>query len=188
MHELSGLGIEINNYFDVSMAIYVANEMDAEINIDDALKLNNIVTNTKASALIKLKEIYINKLINNLQLKLFSDIELPLVKVLYEMEKTGIKIDVEQIKNLSEIYHKELDDLTQKIYTLAGEEFNVNSPKQLQTILFEKLNIAIHQFAKRQMTYFRGMERRGVPIHWIDASLSTEEKVESIIRILNAEE
>jgi len=141
MHELSHYGIEINNYFDVSLAIYVANEMDAEISLDDALKLNNITTETKASALVKLKEIYINKLINNLQLKLFSDIELPLVKVLFEMEKTGIKVDVEQIKNLSEIYHKELDELTDKIYELCGEEFNINSPKQLQVILFEKLNI-----------------------------------------------
>jgi len=141
MHELSHYGIEINNYFDTSIAIYVANEMDAEITLDDALKLNNIITETRASALIKLKEIYINKLINNLQLKLFSDIELPLVKVLYEMEKTGIKIDVEQIKNLSEIYHKELDELTSKIYELAGVEFNINSPKQLQQILFDKLAI-----------------------------------------------
>ncbi len=141
MHELGHFNIEINNYFDTSMAIYVANEMDAEISIDDALKLNNIVTESKASALIKLKEIYISKLINNLQLKLFSDIELPLVKVLFEMEKNGIKIDVEQIKSLSDIYHKELDGLTSKIYELAGVEFNINSPKQLQQILFEKLNI-----------------------------------------------
>ncbi|MBR4997246.1 MAG: tRNA (adenosine(37)-N6)-dimethylallyltransferase MiaA [Bacteroidaceae bacterium] len=54
--------------------------------------------------------------------------------------------------------------------------------------MVSQLEIAIHQFAKRQMTYFRGMERRGVPIHWIDASLSTEEKVESIVRMLNAED
>lgn len=47
-----------------------------------------------------------------------------------------------------------------------------------------QLEIAIHQFAKRQMTYFRGMERRGVPIHWIDSSLSTEEKVEQISQLL----
>ena len=44
--------------------------------------------------------------------------------------------------------------------------------------MVEKLNHAIHQFAKRQMTYFRGMERRGVPIHWIDGALGTEEKLE----------
>lgn len=51
--------------------------------------------------------------------------------------------------------------------------------------MVSQLEIAIHQFAKRQMTYFRGMERRGVPIHWIDATLSTEEKVEAIMRMIN---
>ena len=48
-----------------------------------------------------------------------------------------------------------------------------------------QLEIAIHQFAKRQMTYFRGMERRGVAIHWIDATLPTEEKVENICQLLS---
>lgn len=47
-----------------------------------------------------------------------------------------------------------------------------------------QLEIAIHQFAKRQMTYFRGMERRGVPIHWIDATLPTEEKVDLIEHLI----
>ena len=51
--------------------------------------------------------------------------------------------------------------------------------------MVSQLEIAIHQFAKRQMTYFRGMERRGVPINWLDASLSTEEKVEAIVRMIN---
>lgn len=48
-----------------------------------------------------------------------------------------------------------------------------------------QLEIAIHQFAKRQMTYFRGMERRGVPIHWISSELSTHEKVEYILQLLS---
>lgn len=51
--------------------------------------------------------------------------------------------------------------------------------------MVRQLEIAIHQFAKRQMTYFRGMERRGVPIRWIDAELPTEEKVECICRMLS---
>ena len=49
--------------------------------------------------------------------------------------------------------------------------------------MFEKLEIAIHQFAKRQMTWFRGMERRGTTIHWVDASLSMEEKIQYIKRL-----
>ena len=141
MKELSYFGIEINNYFDVSLAIYIANEMDAEITFEDAVKLNQLTSNAKAIMLLRLKEIYVNQLIKSLQLKLYSDIELPLVEVLFDMEQTGIKIDTEQIKNLSEVYHKELDELTAKIYELAGVEFNINSPKQLQSILFEKLNI-----------------------------------------------
>ena len=46
--------------------------------------------------------------------------------------------------------------------------------------MFEQLEIAIHQFAKRQMTWFRGMEKRGFQIHWIDAQLPVEEKIEQV--------
>jgi tRNA dimethylallyltransferase len=51
--------------------------------------------------------------------------------------------------------------------------------------MFTRLEIAIHQFAKRQMTWFRGMERRGFEIHWIDATLPMEEKVFQIMQIVN---
>ena len=51
--------------------------------------------------------------------------------------------------------------------------------------MFRQLETAIHQFAKRQMTWFRGMERRGFTIHWLDATLPTEEKVERIINLIN---
>lgn len=51
--------------------------------------------------------------------------------------------------------------------------------------MFTQLEIAIHQFAKRQMTWFRGMERRGITIHWIDATVSMEEKIDKIINIVN---
>ena len=51
--------------------------------------------------------------------------------------------------------------------------------------MVRQLEIAIHQFAKRQMTYFRGMERRGVPIHWIDSECPTDEKVEQICHLLS---
>lgn len=141
MHELKNYNIELINYFDVSIAIYIANEMDAEISFEDALKQNSISTNSFAYSLKHLKEVYINKLINSGQLKLFSDIELPLVKVLFNMEVAGIKIDAEQIYALSKAYHAEQEELTNTIYALANEEFNINSTKQLQNILFEKLNI-----------------------------------------------
>ncbi len=141
MHELATYGIELKTYFDVSIAMYIANEMDAELSIDDALKQNSITTNSKANALIYLKELFLNKLIHSAQLKLFSDVELPLVRVLFNMEADGIKVDETQIRALSKMYHDELDVLINKIYSLAGQEFNINSTKQLQNILFDKLQI-----------------------------------------------
>jgi tRNA dimethylallyltransferase len=51
--------------------------------------------------------------------------------------------------------------------------------------MFTQLETAIHQFAKRQMTWFRGMERRGIPIHWIEATLPTEEKVAAIEQLMH---
>ena len=169
MHELAEYNISLNNYFDVSLAIYIANEMDAEITLADALKLNEIATETYAYALIKLKEIYVGKLINNAQLRLYSDIELPLVRVLFEMERTGFKVDTKHIKNLSESYHAELDDLVAKIYEQAGEEFNINSPKQLQAILFDKLKIE-----------YSG--KKGTSIEVLNAIADKHEIVNNIIR------
>jgi tRNA dimethylallyltransferase len=51
--------------------------------------------------------------------------------------------------------------------------------------MVSELEIAIHQFAKRQMTWFRGMERRGFKIHWIDFGLKMSEKVEQVLSLLN---
>jgi tRNA dimethylallyltransferase len=52
--------------------------------------------------------------------------------------------------------------------------------------MFSQLEIAIHQFAKRQMTWFRGMERRGFTIHWLDATLPVQEKIERVKSLLNS--
>ncbi len=73
--------------------------------------------------------------------KLYDEIELPLVPVLAEMERTGIKIDRSILQKMSSAMEKQLADLTSRIYQAAGAEFNINSPKQLGEILFEKLNL-----------------------------------------------
>ena len=74
---------------------------------------------------------------NNLE-SVFRDIELPLIPILAEMEMTGIRIDTQYLKQLSKELAERLNGLTGKIHDLAGEKFNINSPKQLSTILFEK--------------------------------------------------
>ncbi len=68
-------------------------------------------------------------------------IEFPLVPVLQDMERTGVKIDTDMLKNFSNDLQRLMEEQTEKIYGFAGTEFNLNSPKQLQEILFEKLNL-----------------------------------------------
>lgn len=73
--------------------------------------------------------------------KLFDEIEIPLVPVLADMEKEGIRLDVDFLKGMSVEMQKEIDAFEQQIYETAGEKFNLASPKQLGDILFDKLKI-----------------------------------------------
>jgi DNA polymerase-1 len=74
---------------------------------------------------------------------LFDEVEIPLTAVLSRMERAGVRIDTVHLKHLSEEYEKELVRIEGEIFRLAGEEFLVGSPKQLQVILFEKLGLPI---------------------------------------------
>ncbi len=72
---------------------------------------------------------------------LFENLEMPLVFVLYDMEKTGVRIDADSLKEYAEELGKKIDALTEKIYGEAGKTFNLNSPRQLAQVLFEDLKI-----------------------------------------------
>jgi DNA polymerase-1 len=74
---------------------------------------------------------------------LYEEIELPLVPVLADMERTGIKVDRQMLRKMSSAMEKQLAALTDQIYKAAGMEFNINSPKQLGEVLFEKLHLPI---------------------------------------------
>lgn len=90
---------------------------------------------------LRLKKFFEKKL-TALELKdLFEKIELPLIHILLHIERNGIYVDVKKLEKMSEILKEKLSDLEKKIWDLAGEKFNLNSPKQLSVILFEKLGI-----------------------------------------------
>ena len=72
---------------------------------------------------------------------LYNEVEMPLVEVLREMEAAGVRIDVEKLKQAESALMAELNALEQQIYTLAGEPFNINSPKQVGELLFDKLKL-----------------------------------------------
>ncbi len=85
----------------------------------------------------------LNKAINEKGLGYLSEtVEMPLVNVLTEMELSGFKIDTKALANYSEVLRKEIEKVENTIYTLAGEKFNIASPKQLGVILFDKLKIS----------------------------------------------
>ena len=73
--------------------------------------------------------------------QIMDNIEKPLIKILSEMENRGVLLDVNYLKKLSEEKHKELNELEKKIWKLAGQEFNINSPKQMGEVLFVKLGL-----------------------------------------------
>lgn len=82
-----------------------------------------------------------DKIKENGQEKLYQEVELPLVTVLAHLEINGFLVDDNQLKEFADKLGEKIDALTNEIYMLAGEEFNINSPKQLGVILFEKLEL-----------------------------------------------
>ena len=94
-----------------------------------------------AVALGVLNECIGDKIKENGQEKLYQEVELPLVTVLAHLEINGFLVDDNQLKEFADKLGEKIDALTNEIYMLAGEEFNINSPKQLGVILFEKLEL-----------------------------------------------
>lgn len=88
--------------------------------------------------------------LNNKELfSLYSDMELPLAKVLYDMEKTGFYVDSNVLRQLGSEFDQRISKLTKDIYFLAGKEFNINSPVQLAGVLFEDLGLPAQKKTKR---------------------------------------
>ncbi|MFS0780625.1 DNA polymerase I [Bacillus sp. 1P06AnD] len=97
----------------------------------------------KAKALRMLKEKMITELEENEQVSLLEDLELPLSLILAEMEIIGVKVDETTLQNMQKELALKLAEIEQDIYEMAGETFNINSPKQLGVILFEKLGLPV---------------------------------------------
>jgi DNA polymerase-1 len=102
--------------------------------------------------------------------KVYTDIEAPLVPVLLRMEEAGILLDVEYLREMSVELGREIAQLEEQIYKEAGERFNLNSPQQLGTILFEHMGLPILKRTQKTKSYSTGAEtleelaRRGFPI------------------------
>ena len=144
--------IKINgNIFDIKLAHYLINpdishdlismsknylnlQLEKELKDLNGYEISNLV--------LQLKPLLKSDLETYNQLKLYKEIEIPLLYTLAQMEIEGINLDTNFLKKLSVKTTEELDNISQKIYTEAGTEFNISSPKQLGEILFDKMKIS----------------------------------------------
>ena len=94
-----------------------------------------------ADLTLQLKQIFDKEMITNGVENIFNEIEIPIINVLADMEKEGISIDSKYLNNLDKVFESDLDKLKSGIFKKSGEEFNLNSPKQLGDILFDKLKL-----------------------------------------------
>ena len=120
----------------LGIALWVLNSEYTNPSLDDILSFS------KTGSFAKARDYIFDQLKKQELLKVYGDIEEPLIEVVDEMEARGVRIDLAFLKSLSKKYHTKLDALEHKIHKHAGREFNINSPKQLGEILFDELELS----------------------------------------------
>ena len=124
------------------IALWLINSDSTNPTLEDILTFTG-KENFKEAVPVLLEELKEKKIT-----KLYYDIELPLIPILDAAQKRGIIVDVPHFQNLSKTYHQKLDSLEKEIWKMAGEEFNINSPKQLAEILFDKMQLSVKGLKK----------------------------------------
>ncbi|MFC7061557.1 DNA polymerase I [Halobacillus seohaensis] len=115
----------------------------AKLKVPESEKVLHEHVARKALVLYHLKEPMENQLKDNEQFKLYQELEMPLALILGEMEHRGVQVDIDRLENMGSELEGRLAEIKSEIFELAGEEFNLNSPKQLGPILFEKLELPV---------------------------------------------
>ena len=139
-HLLKEKGIDLQgDFYDSEIAAYIIDPTRNEYNIEDLFNMYGL-----SSSVVSFPELAENQLATikeNNQENLLYDIELPLEDVLYDMECAGFKIDRDELLSFSKMLGERISALEDAIYFMAGEKFNINSPKQLGKLLFEDMGL-----------------------------------------------
>ncbi|OQB14184.1 MAG: DNA polymerase I [Firmicutes bacterium ADurb.Bin193] len=142
-------GIDIKNiYFDTAIAAYIVSPSKTVYDIA-ALTLDYLGYDTPnepsaaLSSIVALYEYLKGEIEKCGQNKLFYEVEMPLVEVLADMQKIGVAVDTQKLGEFSDMLGKRINELTAEIFAYADGEFNINSPKQLGEVLFEKLRLPV---------------------------------------------
>ena len=141
-HNLDTLSESYLNYSPISIESLIGKKGKNQISMRDVTidKITDYASED-ADITLQLKSVFDKEIkVNNLG-KIFYDIEIPMINVLSEMETEGIKIDTRYLEKLDKEFEEDLEKLKKEIFKKSGEEFNLNSPKQLGEILFDKLKL-----------------------------------------------
>jgi DNA polymerase-1 len=146
LHVLAGQGIELRGAVDDTMLLsYAINPTHATPSLADvAARHGQPVSSTLAAgaAVICALVSTLRKQVDDAGLgRVYQEIDLPLAPVLFRMEQAGVRIDLSVLDGLSQRFAVEIQQLSERIYELAGERFNINSPKQLGAVLYTKLGL-----------------------------------------------
>lgn len=151
MHACADMGVDVSRVFaqrplyDTEVIAYMLNSSAREFPLEsiahDVLGRDVATADELALALPELGQALEQRLVEVGMEKLYREVEMPLIPVLFAMEHEGICVDKKMLVDLSKAFGEKVSSLTQEIYKLAGTEFNVNSPSQLASILFETLNL-----------------------------------------------
>ncbi len=152
-------------FSDLKIAFYLLNPTQENINLKEIIKkyFNNtndenylhitedckndqeeeIAFCWQTGKLIPLEKMMLQEMQKNELIALYKEVEIPLINIICNMEKKGIKIDSIFLKEMSQKFAVEIDNIKKEIFEISGETFNLNSPKQLSVILFEKLGLPV---------------------------------------------
>jgi DNA polymerase-1 len=165
--------------FDVMIAAYLLNPSRSSYALVDLaleylgefIRQEKLETKSGLALAVKLKPVLEKALKEKNLLQLFTELEMPLVSVLAQMEQDGIKLDLKLLKELSRDIEKRLIKLIADIYEASGTQFNINSPKQLGQVLFDKLALPVIKKTKTGPSTDEEVLRRLAEKHAIAALL-----------------
>lgn len=130
-----------DGFFDVGLAQYIADATVPHAVMNGLFEVYSIAAADLASGMLTLKR-ELNEALNESGMRrLYYDIELPLVKVLFDMEQAGFEVNRARLEEIGAVYSEEEQRLTKQIHAEAGKQFNIKSPRQLAKVLFEDMGI-----------------------------------------------
>lgn len=135
-------GENMELYIHARIALWLLNSDKTDVTRGDIRAYTK--EKTMKDALSKLEQ----ELTEKELMRVYREIELPLLPILIAAEERGVLVDIKKLEKLSHEYHRQLTTIERRIYELAGEEFNINSPKQVGEILFEKLQLSTKGIGK----------------------------------------